>query len=173
MSSFALLWSSILRSSLWIEESKETKILWVTLLALRDSEGVVRSSLVGLADAAKLTLDECQKSLKVLLDPDEHDSSGVEDGRRLLVVPGGWKLTNHDIYRFSTEAKRLFWAAQKAEQREREKRQLEEFEKEKKKGYAKVSKQVRKAGNIAGRKQAVTEGLSEANKNHAPNGAIK
>lgn len=128
MSGFALLWGKILRSSLWVQESKETRLVWITLLALRNEDGVVQCSEIGLADAAKVSAKECKEALKVLLDRDPNDSSGVEDGRRLRVVPGGWQIVNHDLYRFSTEAKREFWRQQKAEQREKI-----EKEKEKKK----------------------------------------
>lgn len=173
MSGFALLWSSILRSSLWIQESKETKILWITLMALRDAEGLVKSSVIGLADAAKLTPEECKKSLKVLTSPDKNDSSGVEEGRRLIEVPGGWKITNHDMYRFSTEAKRELWRAHKAEQRAREKAELAAFERAKQKGYAKVRKNIARSGEIAGRKQGVHDGVEEANTDGQPNGEIQ
>jgi hypothetical protein len=117
MSGFALLWEKTLRSSLWVKESKETRLLWFTLLMLKNSEGIVQSSVIGLADAAKITLKECQVSLKVLISPDPLDSSKVEEGRRIREVAGGWQIVNHDLYRFSTEAKRAFWAATKAEQR--------------------------------------------------------
>lgn len=156
---FALLWGSILRSSLWIQESKETKILWVTLLALRDAEGVIRSSVIGLADAAKLSVDECKDSLSVLLAPDPNDSSGVAEGRRLRVVEGGWEIVNHEKYRFSTEAKRAIWRAQKAEQRENEKKLLREYQEGKKDGIKKV---VRRAGELAGRHQGVNDQLAQA-----------
>lgn len=118
MSAFCLLWGKILRSSLWINESKETRLLWVTLLALRDVNGEVQASVVGLADAAKLTPQECRTSLKRLLAPDPEDSSGVAQGRRLLEIKGGWQIVNHDLYRFSTEAKRELWRQAKAKQRE-------------------------------------------------------
>jgi hypothetical protein len=117
MSGFALLWSKILRSSIWINESKETKLLWIACIALRDSNGEIQCSLVGLADAAKLTVEECRESLKVLLSPDKDDSSGMDDGRRLREIPGGWLVVNHDMYRFSTEEKREFWRKQQAERR--------------------------------------------------------
>ena len=119
MSGFALLWSRILDSSLWVKESKETRLVWITLLAMRDSEGRVMCSVVGLADRAKVTVEECRKAIVVLEGPDEDDSSGVEGGRRIRRVEGGWEIVNHDRYRFSTEAKREFWRQQKAEQRNR------------------------------------------------------
>jgi hypothetical protein len=121
-SGFTLLWSKTLLSSLWLNESKETKILFFTMLMLKDHDGVVLSSVPGLAHASKLTVAEVEESLKQLLSKDQHDSSGVEGGIRIRVVPGGWQVVNHDLYRFSTEAKREFWRQQKAEQRARKPR---------------------------------------------------
>lgn len=107
----------MLFSSLWVSESKETRLVWVTLLMLKNSEGIIQASVVGLADAAKVSPDECKEALRVLLSPDPDDTSKVEEGRRIREVPGGWQIVNHDQYRFSTEAKREFWKQQKAEQR--------------------------------------------------------
>jgi len=117
MNGFTLLWGKILNSSLWVQESKETRLVWIAMLAMKDFEGRIQSSVVGLADRAKVSLDECQEALRVLTSPDANDTSGVEQGRRVRVISGGWEIINHDLYRFSTETKREFWRQQKAEQR--------------------------------------------------------
>lgn len=117
MSDFSLLWGSILHSSIWVKESKETRLVWITLIALKNFDGYVKSSVLGLADAAKVTPEECKAALDILLAPDPDDTSGVEEGRRIKVVPGGWQIVNNDLYRFSSDAKREFWRQQKAEQR--------------------------------------------------------
>lgn len=119
---FTLLWSKTLLSSLWLNESKETKLLFFTMLMLKNSDGVILSSIPGLAHAAKLTIPEVELGLRALLSKDNFDSSGVEGGIRIRVVPGGWQVVNHDLYRFSTEAKREFWRQQKAEQRAKQPR---------------------------------------------------
>ncbi len=121
MNGFALLWGKILHSSIWINESKETRLVWITMLAMKNSKGEIFSSTVGLADAAKVSKDECLMALKVFLSPDADDTSGVDEGRRIRIIPGGWQIVNHDLYRFSTEAKREFWRTSKAEQREKKK----------------------------------------------------
>ena len=123
--SFTLLWEKILRSSLWVVESKETRLVWITILAMKNSEGQVFSSVIGLADAAKVTLEECRQALAVLLAPDPNDTSKVEEGRRIREIPGGWQVVNHDMYRFSTDEKRAYWAAQKAKQRQKKKQKIE------------------------------------------------
>lgn len=114
---FALLWGKILESSIWVKESKETRLVWITLLAMKNSDGIVQASVIGLADRAKVSPEECRGALEVFLSPDLDDTSKIEGGRRIREVPGGWQIVNHDLYRFSTEAKREFWRISKAEQR--------------------------------------------------------
>jgi hypothetical protein len=123
MSGFAMLWSKTLDSSIWVKESKETRLVWVTMLMMKDSDGVIQASKVGLADRAKVSERECLEALRILTSPDPNDTSGVEGGRRVQEIPGGWQIVNHDRYRFSTEAKREVWRQQKAQQRERERLQ--------------------------------------------------
>lgn len=120
MNGFALLWSKILDSSIWITGSKETRLVWIAILAMKDKDGKIQSSVVGLADRAKVRPEECRAALKVLLSPDPDDTSKVDDGRRIREIPGGWVVVNHDLYRFSTEAKREFWRQQKEDQRKRD-----------------------------------------------------
>lgn len=124
--SFVLLWGKILDSSLWVKESKETRLVWITILAMKDSDGVIQTSVPGLAYRARVSDDECKKALKVLCSPDPGDTSKVDEGRRIREIPGGWQVVNHDHYRFSTDTKREFWrqqkAAQRAEQAEKDRR---------------------------------------------------
>lgn len=112
-----LLWSKILDSSIWME-SKETRLVWITMLAMKNSAGLVRSVPIALAHRARVTVEECQEALLVLLSPDPNSSNKVEQGRRIREVPGGWLIINHEEYRFSTEAKREFWREQKRKQRD-------------------------------------------------------
>jgi hypothetical protein len=119
VSGFALLWGKILDSSIWIKESKEARLVWITMLAMKDFEGKIQASVIGLADRAKVSLEECKIALEIFKSPDPEDSSKVEDGRRIREIPGGWEIINHDLYRFSTEAKREFWRQSKQEQRQK------------------------------------------------------
>lgn len=118
---FALIWDRLLRSSLWIGGSKEARLVWITLLVLKNSEGNVFTSMVGLADAAKLTKDECIKAIEELSQPDPDSYTKDNEGRRIIPIEGGWHIVSHELYRFSTDAKRAFWAEQKAKQRESKK----------------------------------------------------
>jgi hypothetical protein len=98
MSGYTKLFSSIIDSTIW-RESKETKIVWITMLAKADAKGVVEASLPGLADAARVTLEECIKALKVLSSSDEYSRTKTNEGRRIQEVEGGWLILNHDYYR--------------------------------------------------------------------------
>ena len=121
MRGFALLWAKILDSSIWME-SKETRLVWITMLAMKDSEGVVMASPKALAWRARVSDGECEEALRVLSGPDRDRPGQEHEGRRIEVVEGGWRIINADKYRFSTEAKREFWRKQKAEQRQKGKR---------------------------------------------------
>jgi Ni,Fe-hydrogenase I small subunit len=88
----------VISSSVW-QESKEVKILWVTMLALVGRDSVVEASVPALANLAGLTVHETEAALGVLLSPDEYSHSKEMEGRRIVVVDGGWRLINHGKYR--------------------------------------------------------------------------
>lgn len=105
MNSFTLMWAKMLDSSVW-QTTKEARLLWVTMLLMKDREGIVRASIPGLAHRAVLTLEECEEALKVLSDPDPYSQTPTADGRRIVKVEGGWLVVNHELYRTSEEAKK-------------------------------------------------------------------
>ena len=80
-------------------KTKETKILWVTMLALSNRYGEVAASLPGIAHAASLTMEETVRSLKVLESPDPYSRTTVSEGRRIVKVDGGWQIINYTTYR--------------------------------------------------------------------------
>ena len=98
-------------------ESKETRLVWITMLAMKDSEGRVIAAPKALAWRARVNDAECSAALEVFKSPDPESTSKIEEGRRIREIPGGWQIINHELYRFSTEAKREFWRNQKREQR--------------------------------------------------------
>lgn len=98
MQGYTKLFSSIVTSTIW-NESKETKIVWITLLALADQNGVVESSIPGLAVVARVSVDECRASIAVLLSPDPDSRTKDHDGRRIQEIDGGWLILNHAKYR--------------------------------------------------------------------------
>jgi hypothetical protein len=115
---FALVWSCMLDSSLWVDGSKEARLLFLTMLMLKNKEGEIRMSFPGLRDRAKLTQEECTAALKELMAPDKESQNKELNGRRIVELEdGGWKVVSHEKYRFTTEEQRKYWADQKAKQR--------------------------------------------------------
>jgi len=111
--SYTKLYSSILDSSVW-STSKETRLVWITMLAMATKNGVVHASVGGLARRANVTLDECRRALKELEGPDPDSKDGT-DGQRVEAVTGAWFIKNFEFYR---ETKSLD-AVRKAQQRAR------------------------------------------------------
>jgi hypothetical protein len=98
MSGFTKLFGSIVNSTIW-REDKETKIVWITMLAMADKDGLVEASFPGLADASRVSLEECRSALDKLMSPDEYSRTKDHEGRRIKEVDGGWVILNHAKYR--------------------------------------------------------------------------
>jgi hypothetical protein len=95
---YAKLFSSITESSLW-SDSKEVRLLFVTMLAKADQTGFVEASIPGLARVANLTIDETVEALETLKAPDKYSKNPEHDGRRVIEAPGGFMLLNYEDYR--------------------------------------------------------------------------
>ncbi len=102
MGGYTKLFSSIVASTIW-RESKEVKVLWVTLLAMADRTGKVDASVPGLADMARLTVPETQEALEILQAPDPFSRSPEYEGRRIKAVEGGFIVLNYLKYRESRD----------------------------------------------------------------------
>ena len=98
MKPFTKLFSSIISSSIW-RSPKETKVVWITMLAMSDKDGEVWASVGGLADMARVTKGECRKALDELLAPDDDSRTKENEGRRIEEVDGGWLVLNYKKYR--------------------------------------------------------------------------
>jgi hypothetical protein len=98
MTGYTKLFGSIVASTIW-RESKETKIVWITMLALADAYGIISASIPGLADLAKVTISECEEALQRLMSPDPYSRTKDFEGRRIEEVEGGWRILNYVKYR--------------------------------------------------------------------------
>lgn len=98
MTGFVKIYGSILQSSVWLEDA-ETRVLWITLLAMADRRGMVAASVGGLAHAANITRAKCEAALVVLTSPDLDSKSKQFEGRRIRSVRGGWLILNYLRYR--------------------------------------------------------------------------
>ena len=118
MAGFTKLFNSILDSTIW-QEPNETRLLWITMLAMSDARGEVQASIPGLARRAGITIDECEAGLVTLTEPDRYSRTTDHEGRRIAKIDGGWRLLNHGRYRelLSTEERREYNRKKQAEWR--------------------------------------------------------
>lgn len=137
------LFSTIIDSSVW-KTSKETRLVWITLLAKKNRDGFVRAALWALARDAGVTEQECREALDVLEAPDPESHCKEYGGRRIKPVDGGWVVLNHFLYRdlISKANQRVKQAAWQKEYRKR--RKVEEHQ-----------------ASCDGAREAIKDGLSE------------
>jgi len=126
MSRYTPLFDSLVMSSIW-DEDNETRILWITMLALANSEGIIEGSLTGLAHSARLTIESCQKALEKLKSPDPYSRTKQDEGRRIKEVEGGWLVLNHKKYREKAKSRAAYyreWRQKKKESKEENSKNL-------------------------------------------------
>lgn len=96
--SFTKLSESIVASTVWGYDS-DTRVVWVTMLAIADATGVVRASVPGLARLAVVSVEAARKALDIFLSPDPDSRDKSNEGRRIEVIDGGWLILNYLKYR--------------------------------------------------------------------------
>jgi hypothetical protein len=74
------------------------------MLAMADANGVVSASIPGLADRARVPIEDCLAALDAFTKPDKWSRSKEFEGRRIVEVDGGWALLNHAKYRAVQDA---------------------------------------------------------------------
>jgi hypothetical protein len=72
------------------------------MLAMSDAHGRVDGSVPGLADLARVSIEECQDALKCLSEPDFFSRTKEHEGRRIEPTDGGWQILNYLKYRESS-----------------------------------------------------------------------
>lgn len=138
---YTKLFADLVASSIW-DEDNVTRIVWVTMLALKDRDHYVRGTEVYLAAASRVTLEECQRALGKLRGPDPKSRNQREEGRRIRDEPGGWTVINGDYYQ-----NKLSWKERK------------EYNRVKQAEYRKRKKQVQHDGACDGARQVINEGF--------------
>jgi hypothetical protein len=98
MSGYTKLFNSILSSTIW-REDLATKVVWVTMLAMADRDGIVEGSIPGLAHLAGATIQQTEASIQKFLGPDPYSRTPEHEGRRIEKANGGWRLLNAEKYR--------------------------------------------------------------------------
>jgi hypothetical protein len=121
MAGYTKLFGSILASTIWREDDK-TRIVWITLLAMADQYGIAEGSVPGLADFARVSVEDCRAALARLQAPDADSRSPECDGRRIAAVDGGWQILNHGKYRakLNQDERREYLRVKQQEHRRRQ-----------------------------------------------------
>jgi len=95
---YTKLFSGIVMSTVWTYDS-DTKVVWVTLLAMADERGIVVGTIPGLAKMAGVTVEATRKAMAIFLAPDPDSGSKEFEGRRIETIDRGWRLLMHPKYR--------------------------------------------------------------------------
>jgi uncharacterized phage protein (TIGR02220 family) len=90
--------SGIILSTIWREDD-HTRILWITMLALKGRDHRVLASVPGLAAVANIPIESCRAGLVKLATPDKDSRTKEYEGRRIMEVEGGWMVLNGEKYR--------------------------------------------------------------------------
>jgi hypothetical protein len=99
MNNWTPLMDSIVDSSLWTEPYY-VRILFVTMMALKDKDMIVRRSAFAIAQRAHMKEQEVLDGLKILAAPDRKRLEPQPfDGRRIQKVEEGWLILNGLKYR--------------------------------------------------------------------------
>lgn len=138
---YSKLMQNILTSSIWSEDHS-TRLVWITLLALKDDKGEVAAAIPGLANQARVTLEECETAIRKLESPDKYSRTQDFEGRRIEPIDGGWRILNHFKYR-ETEKKSYSREYMREYMRERRAKKKEEVTEKKSEHAVDVKEQLK------------------------------
>lgn len=115
---YVKLFGRILDSSIWLEDTA-TRIVWITLLAMANEDGIVSAPVPVLANRARVTFEECEAALSKFQAPDKWSHSQEYEGRRIEARGNDWLILNHGKYRdeMSAEARREYKRVKAAQYR--------------------------------------------------------
>ena len=119
MDYYTPLWSGVVDSSLWDEPDPVVKV-FVTMLAIKDPDFVVRKTAYQIGRCARKTEAEVLEALEVLSSPDtKRLEPQPHEGRRLERVSDGWLILNGKKYqeKMREEAERARWRKAQAGRR--------------------------------------------------------
>lgn len=97
MDRWSPLFNKIVESSIWDEDDSVCKV-WITLMAIQDADHVVRKTSYAIGRAARKTIEEVDRALKILAAPDTRRPGQDHDGRRIKATEDGWLILNGDYY---------------------------------------------------------------------------
>jgi hypothetical protein len=110
---YVKLFSGIVTSSIW-NEPLAARVVWITMLASKNQHGEVHATLAALARLANVSIEEAGLAIKMFLAPDPDSRTPDNEGRRIEVIPGGWRILNSELYkRMASDAERKEYQARK------------------------------------------------------------
>lgn len=122
VSGYCKLFSDIVESSIW-EDTPETKVVWITMLALADRDGYIRGSPGWLAAKSRVTKEQCLIALAEFQSPDPRSRTPDNEGRRIEELEDGWLVLNYISFRerLSPDVKALATRERVRKHREKQK----------------------------------------------------
>lgn len=97
MNGYTKLFADIVTSTIWSENS-DCRVLWITMLALKDRYNVCRATVPALAKFVGITAEETEAYLAKFQEPDKWSRSQEHEGRRIEPCEGGWLILNGEKY---------------------------------------------------------------------------
>lgn len=123
--SWCPLFSKIVDSSIWQEDDVTVKV-FITMLAKKGADHVVRGNAFSIGRWSQKTESEVIKSLKKLSSPDtKRLEPQPHEGRRIQKVEGGWLILNGQIYEDEMRAMNLRMYKARKEREYRAKAKIE------------------------------------------------
>lgn len=119
---YTKLFSDIVASTIW-RESNATRLVWITMLAMKDERHMVRASIPGLADLARVSVDEYRAAIEKFKAPDVDSRNREHEGKRIVEADGGWYILNGEFYKrlMSAEERREYKRKWQANYRQKQK----------------------------------------------------
>jgi hypothetical protein len=87
---------------------------------MADQDGIVETTLPGLAAFSNVTVEETGAAIEKFLSPDKYSRTPDCEGRRIEVIDGGWRLLNYAKYREKLSKEDLKKKARIRQQRHRD-----------------------------------------------------
>lgn len=114
MLGYTKIFSSLVTSTIW-QEPNDARVLWITILALREHDDVCRATIPALAKMCDISIEDTEKYLKKFQEPDRYSRSQDCEGRRLEKVDGGYLIINAHKYKelLRTQERRDYFAERK------------------------------------------------------------
>lgn len=118
---FTKLQRCLITSSIWLQD-ESTRLVWITLLALCDKDGIARVAPGMLSYTARVSEEDTARAVAILEAPDPGSRNSDFEGRRISRCQGGYQVLNYTRYLSEgvREERRQYFRTKKAESRARQ-----------------------------------------------------